>query len=364
MHRFAENHAGHASGRRGFTLIELSIAMVIGIIVVFAATSMFQAIQRADIIAEVRANEIHQLRRTQAVVSRAMGSLLVMSRDEQLDAERAREARDRAEQGMLDGEPVGGSQGGDGEDVSAGQLLEVLDAQAESYRPRLTLEPDSRLEGISMVRRVRIGETALGDPEPTTPQRLEVALSAPSVVPSYEDERRRYRIAKLGLVPIDVGSAVDEIGAVRGAFVFRDEQRVNGLGLRIFSFWWHPVAGDAIDALAMESARVDPALIDGAVQLIDEVVWGRWRFYKKREWREEFQVLGELDLAAYGELELTTAQNHTVSWLFELAWTIGVDPDEEAEGDEEGEAEAGDSQTGDGGATESGGVTAGEGMVN
>ena len=251
-----------------------------------------------------------------------------------------------------------------GEGVSAGELLDVLDDQVESFRPRLLLEPDPRLQGVAMVRRVRIGDTALGEPESTTPQRLEVALSAPCVIPSYEDERRRYRIAELGLAPIDVGSAVDEIGAVRGAFVFRDERRVNDLGLRIFSFWWHPVAGDEVDALAMESARLDPALIDGAVQLIDEVVWGRWRFYKKGEWREEFSVLGELDLAAYGELVLTTAQNHTVAWLFELAWTVGVDPEEDPGGGEDDDAEAGGTQTGDGGQTESGGASTGGSMVN
>ncbi len=325
--------------RPGFTLIELSMAMVIGMIVVFAAISMFQTIQRADIIADVRAEEISQLRRTQAVVSRAMGSLLVMSRDEQTQATQARERRDTAEGQLLAGEEIGGSQGGDGEGISGSDFLDALDEIAESYRARLVLEPDPRFEGITMVRQVRIGETALGQPEATVPQRMEVALSAPCVIPSFEDVRRRYRIAQLGLETIDVGSAIDEVGAVRGAFVFRDERRVNDLGLRLFSFWWHPVAGDSIDAMVFEDAGLDPAMIDGAVQLMDEVVWGRWRFYKEGEWREEFQVLGELDLAAYGELELTTSQNHTVSWLFELAWTVGVDPDEESDASDEGESE-------------------------
>ena len=73
-------------------------------------------------------------------------------------------------------------------------------------------------------------------------------------------------------------------------------------------------------------------------------------------------MLGELDLAAYGELELTTSQNHTVSWLFELAWTVGVDPDDEEPGDIE---EGGASSETEGGETrEAGGATAGQGMVN
>ena len=347
--------------RPGFTLIELSMAMVIGLIVVFAAISMFQTIQRADAIADVRAEEIYQLRRSQAVVSRAMGSLLVMSRDEQARADQARERRDSAEEQLLAGEEIGGSQGGGGEGLTGSDFLDALDDIAASYRPRLVLEPDPRLDGVAMVRQVRIGDTALGQPEATAPQRMEVALSAPCVIPSFEDERRRYRIAQLGLDTIDIGSSVDEIGAVRGAFVFRDERRVNDLGLRVFSLWWHPVAGDEIDAMEIEEARLDPALIDGAVQLMDEIVWGRWRFYKEGEWREEFQVLGELDLAAYGELELTTSQNHTVAWLFELAWTVGVDPDEEEAGEGE-EGEAG-SQTDDGQTEEAGGGRAGQEMT-
>ncbi|MGD1916647.1 MAG: hypothetical protein ACFCBV_10740 [Phycisphaerales bacterium] len=154
---------------------------------------------------------------------------------------------------------------------------------------------------------------------------------------------------------------MEGVGAVRGALVFRDERRVNDRGLRGFGRWWHPVAGDEIDAMEIEEARLDPALIDGAVQLMDEIVWGRWRFYKEGEWREEFQVLGELDLAAYGELELTTSQNHTVAWLFELAWTVGVDPDEEEAGEGE-EGEAG-SQTDDGQTEEAGGGRAGQEMT-
>ena len=341
--------------RPAFTLIELSMAMVIGTIVVFAALGMFQAIGRADAIAEVRAQEIHQLHRTQAVASRALGSLLVMSRDDQQRADTARESQERAEQRLLEGEDLGGSQGSDLGGLSPEEYLDGLQRTVDRYRSRVVLEPDPRLTGTEMVRRVRIGETALGAPDETSPQRLELAVSAPPVMPSYDDERRRYRIARLGLAPIDVGSSVDEIGAVRGAFVFRDERRVNELGLRIFSLWWHPVAGNEIDAIAQEAARLDPAMIESAVQLIDEVVWGRWRFFKDGNWQDTIEVFGELDLAAYAELELTTAQNHTVAWIFELAWTVGVDPEEEAadEEDEEAEGEPG-SETGEGGETQDG----------
>ncbi|MFI4883089.1 MAG: type II secretion system protein J [Phycisphaerales bacterium JB064] len=338
--------------RSAFTLIELSMAMVIGVVVLLAAMGMFQTIERADAIADVRAAEMHQLQRTQAVVSRAMGSLLVMSRQEQQTADAARRASDQAQEAVAAGSDLGAKQEGGTQDT-----LDAAAALAASFRPRVRLEDDPALQGIRMTRQVRIGDTALGPPEDTIPQRLELALSAPCVIPSYADIERRYLIAELGLVPVEVGSSVDEEGAVRGAFVFRDERRVNNLGQRIFSFWWLPVSGDEDDALAIEAERIDPAMIDGAVQLMDEVVWGRWRFFKKGEWRNTFEVLGELDLAAYGELELTTAQNHTVAWLFELAWTIGIDPDAPAEGEEE-------TETDEGGTTDLGGGPTGQGVMN
>lgn len=230
---------------------------------------------------------------------------------------------------MAAGSDLGGGQGESGVEQTLADMAKTV----ASYRPRVLLEPDPRLDGTPMVRRVRVGDQGLGEPERTAPQRLELALSAPCVIPSFVDEERRYRIARRGLAPVDIGSAVDEEGAVRGAFVFRDERRLTALGLPVFSLWWLPIAGDADDAISIEAQQLDPAMVDGAVLLMDGVVWAKWRFFKEGQWREEFRVLGELDLAAYGELELTTAQNVTVAWLFELAWTIGTDPD-----DDEGEA--------------------------
>lgn len=315
--------------RPGFTLIELTMALVMGMVVLVAAMGMFHTMERADAIAEVRAEEHAQLQRTQRVAARALGSLLVMSRQDHQAAQAALEAMgvERPEPGTS-----GALQGGPG----ASQETEIDPAV---YRYRVRLEDEPRLKDVVMMRRVRIGEQGLGPPEPTKPQRLELALSAPPVLPTYSDVQRRVRIAQLGLVPMGEGSQADAQGAVRGAFVLRDERRVNGLDLRVFSLWWQPVSADAEVADAFESAGVDPALVEGAVMLMDSVVWARWRFFKEGEWRESFQVLGELDLAAYAELELTTSQNHTVAWLFELAWTIGTDP--EASGATDGQ-EAGE----------------------
>jgi prepilin-type N-terminal cleavage/methylation domain-containing protein len=335
--------------RPGFTLIELSMAIVIGTVILFAALGMFSTMERADAIADVRAEEHTQLQRTQRVMSRAMGSLLVMSRQEQQTAEAAQTAQEQAEAAVAGGSDLGGGQDGGGVE----QALDDLARQAAKYRPRVVLEPDPRLQGVDMQRRVRIGDQGLGDPDSTTPQRLELALSAPCVIPSFVDEQRRYQIARRGQAPVEVGSSVDELGAVRGAFVFRDERRQTELGLPVFSLWWLPIAGDADDAQALEEQQLDPAIVDGAVLLLDGVVWAKWRFFKEGAWREEFRVLGELDLAAYGELELTTAQNVTVAWLFELAWTIGTDPEDEGEGEEgeEGDAPPGETETGAGGET-------------
>lgn len=310
--------------RRGFTLIELTMALVMGMVVLVAAMGMFHTMERADAIAEVRAEEHAQLQRTQRVVARAMGSLLIMSRR---DHQTAQAALDALADQLTDRDTT---PAGEGQGQSASRDLTI---KPSVYRPRVRLEPDSRLAETPMIRRVRIGEQGLGPPVSTRPQRLELALSAPPVLPTYLDVQRRWRIAQLGLAPIGEGSQADAQGAVRGAFVFRDERRTNNLGLRVFSLWWQPVSADAQVADAIESVGVDPALVEGAVMLMDSVVWARWRFFKQGEWREDFEVLGELDLAAYAELELTTSQNHTVAWLFELAWTVGTDPDADVPAD-------------------------------
>jgi len=328
--------------RGGFTLIEVTLAVVMGAVLLAAAVAMFTTIERADAAATRRADEAFQLERVQRAVVRAMGSLLIATREE---LERAEAARRALEEGVAppEDDPAADDDAGQGQAGQEGQPgppdtgpaddTAELEEQLEALRPRVLLETDPALEGLVMTRRVRIGDSGLGPPQTTLPQRLELALSAPPVTPGAEDLRRRWEIADLGADPLEVGESVDDRGAVRGAFVFRDEGRFNDLGLRVFSLWWRPIAADALEAMAQEEQAIDPAVIDGSVLLMDSLVWARWRFFKERQWRESFSAVGEIDLAAYAELELTTAQNTTHSWIFELAWTLGVDPTSEDEGD-------------------------------
>ncbi|MEO1007293.1 MAG: prepilin-type N-terminal cleavage/methylation domain-containing protein [Planctomycetota bacterium] len=318
--------------RAGFTLIEVSLAVMVGAVILAAAVGMFTTMERADAIATVRAEETFHLERMQRVATQAMGSLLIATREE---ADEAAEAEAEAGQAasQTDGQPGGQADVLDDGLDEDGQPLD--DDEESMIRPRVLLERDPVLAGRPMTRRVRIGHQGLGPAESAMAQRLELTLSAPPVQQSIEDMERRWDLALLGARPLDAGDNIDDLGAIRGAFVLRDERRVNELGLPVFSMWWRPVAA-GLEADPRLAYAVDPAAVDGAVLLVENLVWARWRFYKQGGWREEFDAYGEIDLAAYAELELTTTQNQTVAWIFELAWTLGLDPDAEDEGEGDG----------------------------
>lgn len=133
---------------------------------------------------------------------------------------------------------------------------------------------------------------------------------------------------------------------MRGAFEFRPEGRVTAFGEQVYSLWWRPMAqAETAEELAEAPRPIDVALAEGAVELVEEVIWARWRVFKERQWRETYRAITVPDLPAYAELEITTPEMMTASWIFEVAWTIGEDPSapegEGAEGEAELEGEAG-----------------------
>src|SRR5690606_10290496 len=208
--------------------------------------------------------------------------------------------------------------------------------------------------------------------EATMPQRLELALSAPPATQSARDYRRTLRLQEQGLLPVEMGPEVASDRSVRGAFEFRPEGRATAFGEQIYSLWWRPMAqAETADELAEAPRPVDIALAEGAVELVEEVIWARWRVFKGREWRETYRAITVPDLPAYAELEITTPEMMTASWIFEVAWTIGEDPSapeggeggEGAEGDEDAAGEGAEGAGAEGGAiqgtttTESDGTT-------
>lgn len=335
--------------RGGFTLLELLMASLLGTAVIVAATGVFAVIARADARTAARFDRSTQLALLQRSVQRAWDSVVMADGG-------ATEAFTPEGEGATD--PQADPETGSESDPAAGSQA---GADPEEPLPalRILLEPDPALSPMVMSRRVALGQ-GWGEGEIITPQRLELALSAVPATENARDYRRTLRLQQQGLLPVQVdpGAEVGADRSIRGAFEFRPEGRTTAFGEEIYSLWWRPMAqAETAEELAAMGRPVDVATVAGAVELVEEVIWARWRVFKRRQWHEIFRAITVPDLPAYAELEITTPEMMTANWIFEVAWTIGEDPSAQGEGEgEAGEGEtdaSGDATT----RTESGGTT-------
>jgi hypothetical protein len=310
--------------RSAFTLLELTVASFLGTAVLIATIGVFASIARADRRTAARFDRSTQLALLQRSVQRAWDSVVMADggATEALDPEAA--------------EPP---------DPAPPEPLPPL---------RILLEPDPALSGLTMSRRTPT-ERGWAAGESILPQRLELALSAPPATQGARDYRRTLRLQEQGLLPVETGPEVAADRSVRGAFEFRPEGRTTAFGEAIYSLWWRPMAqAETAEELAEAPRPIDVATAEGAVELVEEVIWARWRVFKRREWRETYRAITVPDLPAYAELEITTPEMMTANWIFEVAWTIGDDPSapETGEGGEGGEG--GEDEDGGGAQTRGG----------
>ena len=280
--------------RRGFTLLELAVASFLGTAIIVATMGVFAAIARADRRTAARFDRSTQLALLQRSVQRAWDSVV-----------------------MADSGVTAGLDPEAAEPEDPGEPLPPL---------RILLEPDPALARMTMSRRVALAQ-GWGAGEAISPQRLELAVSATPATQSARDSRRTLRLQEQGLLPVETGPEVAQDRSVRGAFEFRPEGRATAFGEEIYSLWWRPMAqAETAEELEEAGRPFDVAMAEGAVQLVEELIWARWRVFKRREWRESFRAISVPDLPAYAELEITTPEMMTASWIFEVAWTIGEDP--------------------------------------
>jgi hypothetical protein len=307
--------------RGGFTLLELAIASFLGTAVIVATMGVFAAIARADRRTAARFDRSTQLALLQRSVQRAWDSVVMA---------------DGGVTAALDPEAA-----------------EPEDPEEPLPPLRILLEPDPALAGMTMSRRVALAQ-GWGAGDAIMPQRLELAVSAAPATQSARDFRRALRLQEQGLLPVETGPEVGADRSVRGAFEFRPEGRTTAFGEEIYSLWWRPMAqAETAEELEQAGRPVDVAAAEGAVQLVEEAIWARWRVFKRREWHESFRAISVPDLPAYAELEITTPEMMTANWIFEVAWTIGEDPSapeggagEGEEGEEAGAEGATSTQTG------------------
>ncbi|QQS08089.1 MAG: prepilin-type N-terminal cleavage/methylation domain-containing protein [Phycisphaerales bacterium] len=204
--------------RRAFTLLELMLAMAIGVVVLGAAFGVFFTVSTTDRRLERRYDEMAEIERTRIVMERTFSTLVVAEGSDPVAREKARREREAADAAAaLDKAastgsvipssltPVGSPAGTKSPTSSAANAAAAAKALADAGldtgaaaeedaplpvraapRLRLTLDDPARFSDP-------LGYTAVSSSN-FTPQRLEVVLSA-SPVPVSTDETLAARLA-------------------------------------------------------------------------------------------------------------------------------------------------------------------------
>lgn len=299
----AQHHA------RGFTMIEVTLASLIGGMVLLGAVGVFRAMSTAERVFGQRYERQTELAVTQAAMRRAMLMLVIAQTENNRssDAETAEDER----------------------------------------RPRLILGPDMAAPGV----------LANG----SVPQRLEVVLSAAPVPDALSGAGPMWARVSEGdpTLDMDVEFEADD-GAIRGVFELRPdgsrERLMRGLGVANvlwpldppdademsgWTLWWRPIPPQELAALEAgypweSDVAGEPAWqryrLAGAVPLARGLDAMRWYAFRNRERSVELAVVESEDLPAYLEMELLASSGAYANWMFEVFWTIGADAETDDDG--------------------------------
>lgn len=304
------------SARAGFTLLEVVLASLIGMMAVLACIGMFAAVDGHSILGRRRFDEALQIERAREVVSRAM-QLLIMSDTPMpvvVPGDNDRERR---------------------QDRAARNPDEPPPEEPPSEPPRFDLSYDPALAGLIMV-----------DPETgrrTTPQRFEVVLRTQPIFVFEEPEEAAgsERLSRAERRLERERREADE----RALMDLEDDDIAVAPGLRgVFELTFEPgpVLGAAADApdgtfslwwREMDAREIaDPTWTDpeeqhaGRALLLSDLVYCRWEVFAEGERHETIQATWADELPAYVTLTVQTAMGTWHQWLFEVAWSVGKEP--------------------------------------
>ncbi|MBX3358181.1 MAG: hypothetical protein KF745_07115 [Phycisphaeraceae bacterium] len=360
---------------RAFTLLEVMLTAVLGVLFMLAALGMFSLISQQDSRQRVHVEETVELSRTQEAMERAFQMLILSdSAGARPGSTSATGSTTAAANGstpaasggsasspnsstlsvatsatLASGGANGASSTGSAKtdssaapnrtDAATAALVTTESAGARPITPpaapRLLLESDPA-QGM------RMWTLASGD-QPV--QRLEVAVrAAPAFAKAPDDAPARRRAPepkRTGLSPdtSDTTNAAPQeweiADGVRGAFELTRDEPQRGDTRPTWILWWRPIAS-AATAVIPDAAPADsdslsappaPEPVDmGRARLASGLVECRWDVYRKREWLSEASATSSQELPAYVRLKVQTRSGTRHEWLFEVGWSTGAEP--------------------------------------
>ena len=300
---------------RGFTLLELVLASVIGSVIIVAAIGMFATLDSSERRGATRSDESWQLARLQLVMRRSFGTLVMSSQPDTRESSgiSLRNTDDDAEADEVE------------EDDDIGPLRFGL--------------ADDPLAGSVPIWKQRARTLHMG--RPRSAQSLEVVLTQAPIRGIHNVSGAFRRVSRTtGNQQI---SRVGDDGGFRGVFELRPSHRIDKPGVmgrdaqsrddriaelsgqrpQSWTLWWRPVD---------PTVQVDPlAASADAVVVATNLVRCDWQVFEVDHWSDQYVAVFATDLPAYVKMQVETTSGLAGEWLFEIGWTVGMTAEEIAE---------------------------------
>ncbi len=334
-----------APARPGFTMLELSLAALIGGLIVMACFGIFNAMDRADRTLRSRFDQSEQLANLQVIMRRTFVSLVMSSNTEprprtgasnQAPTSKDLAASDPASRAAAGSSPASQGSGAQPQVGGAAQSSAVASAAPTDQPlepPRVVLIEDRRVSETPMTRLPLLDSAEREQSTPTVwkPQRLEVVLRRPPIpVPRPAADGR-------GISPFPDGNpGRDDSGDVeagasrlfRGIFELKPvPPGTPGPGgapvrqITTWALWWRPMPpGKSLDAGL--SGRIDEYDLAPPSLVASDLTYLRWQFFDDRLKKAEFATAYFTKLPAYIEMEVQTATGMWASWMFEVDFSM------------------------------------------
>ena len=320
---------------RGFTLVEMTLAIVVGALVLLGVSGVFAAARSMDRIFGDQYEHSTQLHIAQMTIRRAMLSLLVLEDQRQSPSSTQSESTQIANQ--------------------------IPD------RSRLILETDPVYASI---------------PGPWQPQRFEVVLSTPPIALDMATKAAAWaRITDRDEDSLDFSSSDASSGVLRSVFELRPDETREQIMRRAgimdpdlqadqrletletapagWTLWWRPILRTESEFLRNGGTPLADSVgtqeeirfrLAGAIPLVKNIDICSWTIYKSDLKVTEYETLEMSGLPAYAEFELLLLNGQYATWMFEVDWVLGDDPldqvDDDADGTNEDDNSNGDNNGG------------------
>lgn len=313
---------------QGFTLIETMLAMMLGAMVLLGCFGVFLSVRNMDNTFEARFQRTSELDITRTVLSRALLSLQ-----------------------MAETESTAVTRTSDDD--------EEIDENIEpDPRPRIILETDP---------------SALPDSTGWVPQRLELVTATPPAPASMASHAASWYTAQDNEESLDYSASDGSQGAIRGVFELRPagqrELKMHRLGLiqagdpmlsqsdlddhtlrnpnnafvenniePNWTLWWRPILSYEGNQLrygigplgdSQGSTQEIRARLAGAIPLIHHVERCIFEIFKSDQYITIYEGSDIEDIPAYTQFEIVLTNSQYASWMFEVDWVFGDDPNAE-----------------------------------